>query len=699
MGARCVTHTQQDRQMCHERSAGCGRAARWLATLWLATAALAVGLCALVRCANADVPRWFDYLYVESNSGDSSGGHAAICFVDRCYHFQQDAAQTIRLHRNAAVEFDYRYRMLGNRTIHATRVEVSPDGYERLRSAFQARLQIQDRQYNHLESLGRDRQLLELIVERSGGAAGEASGAPAVRVPGSAYFVGDARDGAAPLWGGEAGVQRSATIECLAGRVRAVYGDEFIERRAATLRAAITELAPEPAVDPLPEADRLPVLPAGFATRHRELLAGWLALAVLRAAPPLRAGSFHAPAGPDFVLQPAEIDVLRAYDRQLAEALVQLVASERPDWGYPLLVGMARLLAIETSIESGHMVVLDDFGENATVIAPDAVARHAATLAQVRAERQSDFLAAWQAFFESPSREEGQFSELETTANLLIDIDAALQQHAPLRVYTGDVVPTRSALRSDWPLPELSDAPYQRAVAQRRENAYRAALAGLYHYDLVSHNCVTEIFRTIEAALAPTAAGAAPNPGAVRAASTAALGGYVDWRHTLNFIPFLSAWAVNGAYRVEERVERPSARSMKLEQMYQHENALRVDLRESNVLTAQSYEHSDDEPIFLFFTDDVLLRRPLYGIANLAVGVGGTLAGLAWLPVDHGAILRAGLNGALFSLPEIAFINIRKGSFAFAPRRWLDDGGTNLSESRGSPQQGGENQGQLVANR
>jgi hypothetical protein len=402
---------------------------------------------------------------------------------------------------------------------------------------------------------------------------------------------------------------------------------------------------------------------------------------VLRAAPPLRAGSFHAPAGADFALHPAEVDVLRAAATQQAEALVQLLVSERPDWGYPLLVGMARLLALEASIDSGHLVLLDDFPEDAATIAPDSLARHAATLALVREERHTDFLAARRAFFESPSRQETQLSGLETAGNLLIDIDAALLQHAPLRVYSGALLPAKSAMRSDWPLPELAAATPQHAVARQREDDYRAALASLYHYDLFSHNCVTEIFRTMESALTAQAADAAANPGAVRAASSAALGGYVEWRRTLNFIPFLSARAVGEAYRVSAHVERPSSRSMQLQQMYRRENPLRVDLRESNVLTARSYERSDDDPIFLFFTDDVLVRRPLYGIANLAVGVGGTLAGLAWLPVDRGATLRAGLDGTLFSVPEIAFINIRKGSFAFAPRSWLGDAGTPPSET------------------
>jgi len=210
------------------------------------------------------------------------------------------------------------------------------------------------------------------------------------------------------------------------------------------------------------------------------------------------------------------------------------------------------------------------------------------------------------------------------------------------------------------------------AVAHAREHAYRAALTQLYPYDLITHNCVTEIFRTVDAAMGSADPGGL-SPAAVRETSSVRLGGYVEWRHTLNFIPVLSAKTVGTTYRVVEVVERPSYRRLTLDRMYGHENVVRVDLRESNVLTARSYERNPDDPIFLFFTDDVVLRRPLYGIANLAVGIGGTLAGMVLWPIDGGATLRAGLDGALFSVPEIAFINIRKGSFAFAPRRWLSE--------------------------
>jgi hypothetical protein len=55
------------------------------------------------------------------------------------------------------------------------------------------------------------------------------------------------------------------------------------------------------------------------------------------------------------------------------------------------------------------------------------------------------------------------------------------------------------------------------------------------------------------------------------------------------------------------------------------------------------------------------------GAANLSVGIGAAVAGLATLPADRGHLLWAGLRGALFSLPELAFVNLRKGTYDRSP--------------------------------
>jgi len=63
-----------------------------------------------------------------------------------------------------------------------------------------------------------------------------------------------------------------------------------------------------------------------------------------------------------------------------------------------------------------------------------------------------------------------------------------------------------------------------------------------------------------------------------------------------------------------------------------------------------------------------LLLRPLLGAANLTVGIGASLVGVARAPLDRGEALSAGLGGVLWSLPELLFVNVRKGSFDHVPR-------------------------------
>ena len=136
----------------------------------------------------------------------------------------------------------------------------------------------------------------------------------------------------------------------------------------------------------------------------------------------------------------------------------------------------------------------------------------------------------------------------------------------------------------------------------------------------------------------------------------------------MRFIPFVAADAVAAEYPVAATQDVPSFRAATLAAMYANENALAVFLRESNVLTSTIYRRHDDDSPFLFFTDDALLARPLFGAANLVTGLGASLAGLVLLPSGDDELFLRGLRGALFSVPELAFVNLRKGSFAYVPR-------------------------------
>jgi hypothetical protein len=139
----------------------------------------------------------------------------------------------------------------------------------------------------------------------------------------------------------------------------------------------------------------------------------------------------------------------------------------------------------------------------------------------------------------------------------------------------------------------------------------------------------------------------------------------VRTRGTLNFIPFLSADAVRREYRVVASERWPSFRERRVAAQEAREPRWRVRLRESNTLTATAYRPPSSDSAFLFFTDAAWPARPLFGAANLLYATGAGVLGLATWPTDGGRRLSSGAWGIVFSLPELAFINMRKGGTAY----------------------------------
>jgi hypothetical protein len=191
-------------------------------------------------------------------------------------------------------------------------------------------------------------------------------------------------------------------------------------------------------------------------------------------------------------------------------------------------------------------------------------------------------------------------------------------------------------------------------AARSRELSAAEELGAVYGYDLFSQNCVSAIFDTLESALPQ-------HEVADR------LGGEVALRNTLNFIPRVSIGAVERNYRVSERGEIPSLRRTELAAMYARENSTRVYLRESNTLTSTIYRDNPRDGFFVFFTDDTIWTRPIYGAVNFVAGLGQALVGLVRAPFVGPRELLAGAEGALFSLPELFFVNFRKGSLDYGP--------------------------------
>jgi hypothetical protein len=180
------------------------------------------------------------------------------------------------------------------------------------------------------------------------------------------------------------------------------------------------------------------------------------------------------------------------------------------------------------------------------------------------------------------------------------------------------------------------------ADAAAREAEFRAGLAEHHGYDLVQHNCATEIEAVLTEATGLEAG-------------------------RLAFIPAGLARDVAASDRAQEAVELPSHRRRRVAELARQEGRVRVALRESNTWTSSVYQGSITDDAFFFFADGTVWTRPLLGTANLLYGLGQTTVGLVTAPFDRGRRAWGGLRGAFYSFPEMVGFSIRKGRYDLVP--------------------------------
>jgi hypothetical protein len=296
-------------------------------------------------------------------------------------------------------------------------------------------------------------------------------------------------------------------------------------------------------------------------------------------------------------------------------------------------------------------------------------------------EKRDVFLRKLEDFSSKGRMREADYAALEKVGNRFIELEQARDSGRTPRNDAGIVFPSREA-QLRVPLPRHMDGshlPRELKAAREAGREYTQALDRLYSYDLVRRNCVTEIFSVINHALAQrvqTADGRGKprvieTADAVRKESERQLGGYIDTLQGLSFIPFLSAREVKTTYAVVSNREQPSYRKARIAEMSREESPLMVSIRESNTITSTVYRPAPGDSMFLFFTDDALLLRPLLGAFNLFTGIGESLAGIATMPVAGPDRFLSGTKGVLFSLPELVFVNLRKGSVAYVEKSAL----------------------------
>jgi hypothetical protein len=330
-------------------------------------------------------------------------------------------------------------------------------------------------------------------------------------------------------------------------------------------------------------------------------------------------------------------------------------------------VNIARLIAVDLSLQQGLWVFIDDFAMDSEWVSADQFAQYAEQMhAQIK-DALANLGQTRKAMLTPGGLTEANYSKLEMSANRYFELLKGKQQKA-IRYIGEKALPTKSISLPDWLVPELTQQQLTTALTEldHYETQLLQEMAKHYRYDLITRNCVTELFRTIEQALLQqnkVDVDPSKQAEAVMKESMKRLGGNISAYS--NFIPFVSFQSIQDHYNVTTSTVLNSYRGQQLEKLYARNNGLMSVLRESNTFTSTVYAYNSDDAFFVFFTDDSLVFRPIFGLFNTAAGIGQSVFGFFSLPFDAGKNLKSGATGVLMSLPELVFFNMRKGSYKY----------------------------------
>jgi hypothetical protein len=579
----------------------------------------------------------FQYIYIEANEGSSSGGHVAIQFEDEVFHYQYTGGMT-RLIRDEADSFQFDYRYLQNRTLHVADVEVTESTFNRLHTHFKQQFWDQERQFKRLQGLDNDTLLLEWLQAQK---LDTGTIAPkTLNVPGAGLFY---THQTLPNYPGDCNTAAAATsvFDQLQQQVQQEYGHAFLAQLKQQLLQDIHRLTP----------DQANSSDYGFSQRYLDLLSGLLAVQVIMDKRPLNTDACYQLDAAQWQLDAAKVRLLKGYQQRLLKSAQTLIHKTRPDWGQALLVGLARLLVVEQTLRTGRWTFLDDFSADAISISTKDFSQQSREMSVQREAAESNWRKQWETLGDEALLDDLQYADLERGANRHREWQSSLSTQT-LRYQGQQALPDKVLnLPASIDKPDLSELKISQAIENlnRLRPVLAAEMEAQYAYNLISRNCVTEIFRTINQALGDE--------------TQKQLGARVD--ADLNFIPFTAFAYVQTHFPVSNSRVLASFRTQALARQYEREFAPWVYLRESNVLTAELYHYNPDDAAFIFFTDDGFFLRPVYGAFNLLTGLGQSLLGLFEWPLDDGAALHNGTRGLMMSLPELAFVNIRKGSYKF----------------------------------
>lgn len=581
-----------------------------------------------------------DYLYVNANTGQSSGGHSAIRLGQLVYHFQYFPDKIFHIIREPWEEFRYVYGIQENRTILIRKIKLSKKDYDFFIERMNEIYLYQRKELDNLERLQNDFRILESMV----------SGDETLFMKAAGYFSEN--------------TSSYKNYRSLKRKIVDRLGSNFILKHLTFVRSQLNNYK-----IPLPlpiqidsNSNGFPKAVESFSIEYIDLLSNLKALEIIQEEQGLKSNGYFAFASNrEILINESIFKHFIILSENLEEEILKLLESKSANTGYPLLVLLARYQVLQKSIKERKVYFLDSFGRNHFLVIGDAIQNKSfltGIYRQISKKMNSLFLK----MAKQDILLERDYTIFEDMANREREVLNGLGESIPIRINYELMLPTKEESVYLYRL-ESSKESLNKMTELYKSNRdkYELSLQRKYSFNLFKKNCTTEIFHSINSFFE-----------GVDKESREKLGGVVRGDESFVFIPVYAYYAVGKNYRVVNETKIPSLRTIILERNISAD--FLFSMRESSTFTSKFYKFNKEDSFFIFFTDDVFWQRPIYGFVNLIAGLGELGLGIIILPLDRGEKFVKGLQGIFFSGPELLFFNIRKGTFIYEGKPdWMEE--------------------------
>ena len=564
-----------------------------------------------------------EILYVDANVGAAAGGHVGLKLENDVFHYQFYPDDRFLLVRESWDYFRLIYNRLRNRTIYAARCPISDEAFTRIKNHFTTLLASQKIDFSNRRFLSDQKTLIT----------GFRSGSLELSVQGLGFFTEN---------GGE--IESSATLR---SSLYEILGQAYLRERQEAITGKLNDCFTALLKDDYSGGALITKVQEISDLKKKQAALdnitdgkGLLKSALVDG---LR----------DKLSREAQDNLKRYLNRRL-EILAHLLASDRRDTGEAILIETARCLTLIESLKRGTLVTLDPYPEKATRkqldLGDKGMQRYLKVLSEIL-KRQCSLLLQTEVN-DVGAETDYRYLQIENVNGRLAEIDGALKEDRGIRVSPDMMLPSRSrTVRVNVPI--LKDEVLDTALilVENDISSLKQDFDKKYRYALIDRNCVNELLKNMNSSFSG------------KAEAEAVLGDWIDPVADRVVIPNNFFYQVSTRYHVNHVTRYPSRRIAQVEAMKEQGDTLAVWFQEGNTLGTTVYTKRLEDTPFLFFTDDVKWARPVLGFANLVWSAAYGLAGVVTLPVKGGEPVHQAVRGMFYSLPELVFFNIRKGTY------------------------------------